>query len=87
MEIRIDTTKDSKEEIRKAIRFLESIAERVPEQQPQSFPSGDNVFGGMFDSGNTSSASSAQELPKPAENVDEKPVKKEKISISGLDVY
>jgi hypothetical protein len=88
MEIRIDTSKDSKEDIRKAIKLLESLADVATDQQPQSFPSGDNVFGGMFDAGDsTSSAPSAQEPQKPAEIAENKPVKKEKISISGLDVY
>jgi len=83
MEIRIDTTKDSKEDIKKAIRLLESLAEGTSDQPPQSFPSGDNIFGGMFDSGNT--IPNTQE--KPVESVESKVVKKEKISISGLDVY
>jgi hypothetical protein len=89
MEIRIDTSKDSKEDIRKAIRLLESLVEDSSGQQPQqSFPSGENVFGGMFDAGDsTSSVPSAQEPQKPSEIVENKPVKKEKISISGLDVY
>ena len=83
MEIRIDTTKDSKEDIRKAIRFLESIAEEASSQQPQSFPSGENVFGGIFDTGD--STPNVQE--KPIEKVVDKPIKKEKISINGLDMY
>jgi hypothetical protein len=83
MEIRIDTTRDSKEDIRKAIRLLESFAESTSDQPPPSFPSGDNVFGGMFDSGG--STPSIQE--KPVESVENKTIKKEKISISGLDVY
>ena len=49
MKITIDTRTDSKEEIRKLIKFLENLNGEtyVPEQ---NFPTGENVLG-MFDSG------------------------------------
>lgn len=48
MEIRIDTCKDSKEEIRKAIRFLQGLVES--ETGGQDLPSsGENMMGGIFD--------------------------------------
>jgi len=58
MEIRIDTTKDSKEDIRKAIRLLQSLADESADATGmgsggQSFPSGENVLGGFFDAADT----------------------------------
>ena len=88
MEIRIDTTKDSKEDIRKAIRLLESLVDddRAGAVQQQNFPTGENVLGSFFDTpdtaagpglGNSNSASTSST----------KPVAREKVSIGNLDVY
>ncbi|MBW2971226.1 hypothetical protein KY320_03640 [Candidatus Woesearchaeota archaeon] len=46
MQITIDTKRDSKEEIKEAIRFLQQL---VAEQFSPEFPDGDNVFGSMLD--------------------------------------
>ena len=85
MEIRIDTTKDSKEDIRKAIRLLQSLADdRIEEATPpQNFPTGENVLGGFFDAPDTGAGQDTS-LSEP---VSAKPVPKEKISLGNLDVY
>ena len=44
MKITIDTRSDSKNEIRKAIKFLETFLD-----SQQDFPSGENVMGGLFE--------------------------------------
>ena len=85
MELRIDTAKDSKEDIRKAIRLLQSLADdTMGEAAPQQdFPAGENVLGGFFDAPDTVAGQEA----KPAEPAAAKPVPKERISLGKLDVY
>jgi hypothetical protein len=85
MEIRIDTTKDSKDDIRMAIKLLESlIDDRTEEAAPQqNFPTGENVLGGFFDAQDTA----AGPANIPSEPVGSKSIPKEKISLGNLDVY
>ena len=53
MKITIDTNQDSREDIKKAIRMLQSLvgeASSLPSYDaPSDLPEGENVFGGMFD--------------------------------------
>jgi hypothetical protein len=85
MELRIDTAKDSKEDIRKAIRLLQSLVDdRIEDTAPQQdFPTGENVLGGFFDAPDTAIGQES----KPMEPVSAKPVPKERISLGKLDVY
>ena len=46
MKITIDTKEDSKEEIQKAIRLLQSLVSQTPSSD---LPEGENVFGSMFE--------------------------------------
>ena len=46
MKITIDTKEDSKEEIKKAIKLLQSLVDQTHEAE---YPSGDNIFGGVLD--------------------------------------
>jgi hypothetical protein len=98
MEIRIDTSRDSKDDIRKAIRLLRSLAGDGIEgggSADQGFPSGENVLGGFFDT--PDSASSSQQGPSTTQVVDmpettteKKETKSRKFSIGssgGFDVY
>jgi hypothetical protein len=83
MEIRIDTSKDSKEDIRKAIAFLKTIAE--DSATPECAPVQDNVLGGFFDA---PSPEISQEKPAPEPIRDApRPLPREKVSVSGLDTY
>lgn len=99
MEIRIDTTKDSKEDIRKAIRLLESLADGSgatgSSSGMESFPSGDNVLGGFFDAPSSSSTTQTSPETSQAPIVSESPgdkkeTRSKKFSIGssgGFDVY
>ena len=87
MEIRIDTSKDSREEIRKAIRFLQEMVEGSTGAAGQELPAvGENVMGGIFDLPAANSTSSITETPL---EVQETPAQKpkEKIKYSGFEVY
>lgn len=46
MKITIDTKEDSKEEIERAIRFLQSLVDQAPASE---YPTGENIFGGVLD--------------------------------------
>jgi hypothetical protein len=85
MELRIDTARDSKEDIRKAIRLLQSLVDdTMREAAPQQdFPAGENVLGGFFDASDTAAGVEA----KPNEPAPAKPIPKERISLGKLDVY
>lgn len=96
MEIRIDTSKDSKRDIQKAIKLLQSLIEEGSETgssfDSSHFPSGENVLGGFFDSPTPSSDSSessqASIIPESLE--DKKETKSKKFSIGsagGFDIY
>lgn len=96
MEIKIDTTKDSREDIRKAIRLLQSLIDEYPESgssSPAQFPQGENVLGGFFDSAE-SSMQPLSETPNPTileeKTPDSRESKSKKFSIGsagGFDVY
>ena len=98
MEIRIDTSRDSKDDIRKAIRLLQSLAGEGIEgsgSADQSFPSGENVLGGFFDAPDSPSASqqspgATQVVDMPETTAEKKEIKSRKFSIGssgGFDVY
>ncbi len=76
MEIRIDTAKDSKEDIRRAIRFLQEIVEG---ERGQELPAGENVMGNIFDL----PAAGTETAP----TLQEKPTQKEKQRLDGLELY
>jgi hypothetical protein len=80
MEIRIDTTKDSKEDIRRAVKFLQEIIEGGSREE---LPTGENVMGSMFD------MPLAQTMPEETPAVQEKPAQKEKEKqkVDGLELY
>ncbi len=46
MKVTIDTKEDSKEDIQKAIRFLQSFLAQTPSSD---FPGGENVFGNILE--------------------------------------
>ena len=90
MEIRIDTSKDSREEIRKAIRFLQEIVEGNSAAASQELPGGgENVMGSIFDlpaAASTATTSPTTETnPASQETLAQKP--KERIKYSGFEVY
>ena len=97
MEIRIDTSKDSKEDIRKAIRLLQSLADEGGGSGPieQSFPSGENVLGGFFDTPDSPANSQPTSgttpvVDMPETTAEKKETKSRKFSIGsagGFDVY
>lgn len=96
MEIRIDTAKDSKEDIIKAIRLLQSLAEDNPlssSSQSQDFQSGENVLGGFFDAPDATpqpqdDAKEVSVMPgKKEENKDTKTRKFSIGSAGGFDIY
>jgi hypothetical protein len=81
MEIRIDTARDSKEDIRRVIRFLQEIVEG---EHTGELPAGDNIMGNIFDMPATTAAGTeatptVQEKPTPKE--------KEKPRVEGLEFY
>ena len=81
MEIRIDTTRDSKEEIRKAIRFLQELVEGAGSTQTQELPTGENVMGSIFDL----PTANPEAGPQPEEAPKQKP--REKARFGGMEVY
>jgi len=93
MEIRIDTAKDSKEDIRKAIRLLQSLADESSEAQSQGFPTGENVLGGFFEAADTASQTQTGTTQnsimseKPADKTETKSRKFSIGSSGGFDVY
>jgi hypothetical protein len=86
MEIRIDTSKDSREEICKAIKFLQEIVGGAAASSQELPNEGENVMGGIFDLPAATSVDTPTET-KPAvqETLAQKP--KERIKYSGFEVY
>ena len=66
MKITIDTKEDSREEIQKAIRLLQSLVNQAgsSEYHEGSYPEGESVFGNILD---TPTESSETEEKKPEE--------------------
>ena len=81
MKITIDTKTDSKDEIKRMIKFLETLVDYQREQDGQEYPSGENVFGNMF-GGDMSQSSEPANVPEDGE-----PEEKDSFSISELQTY
>jgi hypothetical protein len=73
MEVRIDTTKDSKEDIRKVIRFLQGF---VDESTSNDYKPAEAVFGSFMD----------RQESEP-ETLKEEPRPKDLFSIKDLETY